>query len=125
MTKVCYWDNKEGVQRERDMTPAEEAQHASDIAAALIPTEVDYVNAVQNLLDATARARQYDNILSACTYVGSNVQKFRDEGQACLNWRGAVWAKCYDLLAQVKAGTLAQPTIPELLAMLPVMAWPD
>ena len=88
------------------------------------PSEADYVNAVQNLLDATARTRQYDNILSACTYVGSTVQKFHNEGQACLNWRGAVWARCYDLLAQVQAGTLAQPTVTELLAMLPAIAWP-
>jgi hypothetical protein len=35
-----------------------------------------------------------------------------------------VWAKCYDLLAQVQAGTLAQPTVTELLAMLPAITWP-
>jgi hypothetical protein len=88
------------------------------------PVEADYVNAVQTLLDTTAQTRHYDNILSACTYVGSTVQKFSDEGTACRNWRDAVWAKCYDILAQVEAGTLAQPTVAELLAMLPTIAWP-
>lgn len=90
----------------------------------LLPTEADYVAAVQNLLDSTAQTRHYDSILSACTYAGSTVTKFHDEGVACLNWRDAVWAKCYDLMAQVQAGTLAQPTVPELLAMLPAMSWP-
>lgn len=89
-----------------------------------LPTENDYVVAVQNLLDTTAQTRHYDGILSACTYAGSTVQKFHDEGVACLNWRDAVWAKCYDLLAQVQAGTLAQPTVPELLALLPAISWP-
>jgi hypothetical protein len=116
MTKVL--DN--GVVR--DATPAEEAEIAARATAK--PTEADYVNAVQTLLDTTAQTRHYDNILSACTYVGSTVQKFSDEGTACRNWRDAVWAKCYDILAQVEAGTLAQPTVAELLAMLPTIAWP-
>lgn len=89
-----------------------------------LPSEAGYVAAVQNLLDTTAQTRHYDNILSACTYAGSSVQKFHDEGIACRDWRAAVWAKCYDLLAQVQAGTLAQPTVAELLAMLPAMSWP-
>jgi len=37
MTKVCYWDDEAGEQRERDMTPEEEAQRAADIAAAALP----------------------------------------------------------------------------------------
>jgi hypothetical protein len=36
MTKICYLD-EDGVQRERDMTPEEEAQRLADIAAAQVP----------------------------------------------------------------------------------------
>lgn len=106
------WDGARFVQPTPAPTPAP------------LPTENDYVVAVQSLLDTTAQSHHYDGILSACTYAGSTVTKFHDEGVACLAWRDAVWAKCYDLLAQVQAGTLAQPTVPELLDMLPAISWP-
>jgi hypothetical protein len=89
-----------------------------------LPTEAEYVKAVQAVLDGKARERHYDGILSACTYATSTNSKFQKEGQACVSWRDAVWAKCYDLLAQVKSGALAQPTLADLLAMLPALDWP-
>lgn len=88
------------------------------------PTIGQYTAAIQAMLDAKAQERHYDNILSACTYVTSTNATFHAEGQACVQWRDAAWAKSYDLMAQVQAGTLAQPTIPALLAMLPAMVWP-
>lgn len=92
--------------------------------ASTTPTVPAYTAAIQSMLDAFAQERHYDNILSACTYATSTVSKFRAEGQACVDGRDAVWAESYSLMAQVEAGTLAQPTIPALLAMLPAMAWP-
>lgn len=89
-----------------------------------VPTIADYTAAVQSTLDAKARERRYYDILSACTYATSTDATFRAEGQACVQWRDAVWAKSYDVMAQVQAGTLAQPTITSLLAMLPSMTWP-
>lgn len=35
--KVCYWDEVEKVQKERDSTPEEDAQREIDIAASLEP----------------------------------------------------------------------------------------
>ncbi len=40
MTTVCYWDDATQSQKERDMTPEEEAQRLADIAAPLVPTKV-------------------------------------------------------------------------------------
>ena len=88
------------------------------------PTVPEYIAAIQIRLDDKARERNYDSILSACTYVTSTVPKFQAEGQACVEWRDAVWAQSYALMAQVQGGEIAQPTIPELLAMLPTMEWP-
>lgn len=85
----------------------------------------DYVAAVQSMLDAKARERRYDNILSACTYATSTTARFQAEGQACVVWRDAVWTRCYALMEQVQDGSLQQPTIEELLAMLPSMEWPE
>lgn len=106
---------------------ANAARNGLDAAAPVVPpmpTVAQYTAAIQSMLDAKAQERHYDSILSACTYVTSTNATFHAEGQACVQWRDAVWAESYELMAQVQAGTLAQPTIPALLAMLPVMVWP-
>lgn len=82
------------------------------------------VDAVQQHLDAVAAARGYDGILSACTYAVDTHPTFKSEGQACVNWRGAVWASCYQILAEVQAGTRTAPTEQELIALLPAIVWP-
>lgn len=92
-----------------------------------VPTEQDIINsltwAVQAHLDTTAREKNYDGILSACTYATSTVPQFAAEGQACVEWRDAVWMTCYTVMAEVKAGTRPVPTSDELIAMLPAGPW--
>lgn len=84
-----------------------------------------YTGAVQQQhLDAFARTRNYDGILSAATYATSAVPKFKAEGQYAVEARDATWAKCYEILAAVEAGTRPMPTLDELLAELPVLTWP-
>lgn len=76
---------------------------------------------VQEHLDAKARALGYDDIRTAVTYAEEpSVPKFQAEGQAMRAWRSLVWSKCYEVLAQWKAGEIAEPTQAELLALLPV-----
>jgi hypothetical protein len=94
-------------------------------APAALPDVSDYTAAVQAMLDAKPRERRYDGILSAATYATSTVPKFKAEGQACVEWRDAVWARCYDLMADVEAGKLARPSVDELLAMMPNLVWPE
>lgn len=92
------------------------------------PIEYDYLMAVQHLLDSTAQQRNYDNILSACTYANSSVAKFKAEGLACLAWRDQVWAQCYASLAAVQAGQagqMAQPSVAAFVASLPQLTWPS
>lgn len=78
---------------------------------------------VQNYMDKTVQARGYDNIHTACSYANSTDHIFAAEGQACLAWRDKVWRKCYDILAEVKAGTREIPTVEELIAELPALKW--
>lgn len=87
-------------------------------------TLTDYQDAVQRRLDEKAMERKYDGILSLCTYVTSTNPGFAAEGQAGVGWRDAAWAKCYEVLTEVGAGTRPQPTVAELLAELPAMDWP-
>lgn len=79
--------------------------------------------AVQNNLEAAARGRGYDNIVSACSYAAA-ANSFQAEGIAYLNWRAAVWQHCYQVLADVQAGARAAPTAAELIAELPVLVLP-
>ena len=84
-----------------------------------------FTDAIQGHLDAFARTRNYDGILSAATYATSTVEKFRVEGQYAVEARDATWAKGYEILAQVAAGQRPIPTLAEVIAELPVLAWPE
>jgi hypothetical protein len=84
-----------------------------------------YAAAIQKRLDDFARTRNYDGLLSAATYATSAVPKFKTEGQYAVAARDATWAKGYEILAAVEAGTRAAPTLDELAAELPALAWPQ
>ena len=74
---------------------------------------------VQHVLDAKAQELNYDNCLSVCSYIDTGVAKFDAEGRAFRAWRSSVWAKGYEILAQVQAGQRTIPTEEQLIAELP------
>lgn len=84
-----------------------------------------YTDIAQKHLDSTAKQRNYDGILSLCTYATSANPTFAKEGQAGVIWRDSVWAKCYAIMGEVKAGTRATPTTEEVIAELPLFTWGD
>ena len=87
-----------------------------------VPTDKEIqtqlTNAVQQFMDQTAQAKGYDSILSACSYSGfPNI--FQTEGQEFLVWRANVWQYCYQVLDQVKVGTIPIPSATTLISELP------
>lgn len=87
--------------------------------------QAEIVSATQRRLDDFARTRNYDGILSACTYATSTVPKFQAEGQYCVEARDATWATLYQILADVEAGTRPVPSgYADVEADLPALAWP-
>lgn len=92
------------------------------------PTEAAILSsltaAVQIYLDATARERNYDGILSLCSYATSLDLTFKTEGQAGVEWRDAVWRASYTIMAAVKSGIRGIPTVEELIEEMPPMVWP-
>lgn len=88
-----------------------------------IQTEI--VTATQQRLDDFARTRNYDGILSLCTYATSTVPKFQAEGQYGVTARDATWAKLYAMLSEVEAGTRPVPTgFADIEPELPALTWP-
>jgi len=87
--------------------------------------KAEIVVEVQNRLDTFARTREYDSMLSACTYANSSVAKFKLEGQYCVDARDATWSRLYAILAEVQAGTRPMPSgFADIESALPVLAWP-
>lgn len=111
----------------QEVEPSAEGVRRFQIVAPIEPTEekkqaeiqAQLTNAVQCVLDAKAQELLYDNCLSVCSYIDTGVAKFDAEGIAFRKWRSAVWAKGYEILAQVQAGQRAIPTEAELIAELP------
>jgi hypothetical protein len=83
------------------------------------------VAAVQELLDAKAHERSYDNIFTLVSYAESTDPVFHAEGQAGLIWRDQVWASCRQLMEDVVAGRRTIPTVDQVLAELPAFTWPE
>lgn len=46
------------------------------------------------------------------------------DAEAFTAWRDPLWVFAFETLAAVQSGQMAQPTISELIAMLPQPPWP-
>ena len=89
----------------------------------LVPMNTDeiksiFTSAIQNHMDVKAQEKNYDNIVSACSYAGYD-NPFRAESEAYGVWRANCWQVGYQILAEVEAGTIPMPTIEEVLAEMP------
>jgi len=109
--------------------PGELAGALQALGQADLQTEI--VAATQQRLDDFARTRNYDGILSACTYAASAVPQFAAEGQASVALRDATWAALYAILNNVQAGnwpTAGAGQTPTSYAdielLLPALTWP-
>lgn len=83
-----------------------------------------YQTQIQTRLDEFAQSRGYDGIMSACTYATSTVEKFRVEGQYCVDVRDATWSKCYEILALWEQGAVEVNSYEDIESQLPVLEWP-
>ena len=106
-----------------------EAKTAEELATEAEATQnkliASVTQSVQQRLDDFAKTRNYDGILSACTYATSTVPKFQSEGQYAVNARDVTWAKLYEVMAEVESGT--RPVLSgysDIEPELPVLEWP-
>ena len=80
--------------------------------------EKPFKEAIQNMMEEDAKENGYSSLISACTYATSG-GTFASEGQSFVVWRDSVWTKAYKILLDVNNGIIPEPTIDELLTMLP------
>lgn len=100
-------------------------QAAANLAAKNERIKNDIVTQTQARLDTFAKTRGYDGILSLATYATSTVPKFATEGQYGVQLRDATWAKLYEIMAEVEAGTRPSPEgFADIETLLPVLEWP-
>lgn len=89
------------------------------------PTIIDYENAIQNLVDSTAREKQFRDGVTLASYTASTKPKWASEAQAFVEWRDNVWFYAYGELAKVQAGQREQPTVEEFLTEIMPISWPS
>ncbi|WGT64797.1 hypothetical protein [Variovorax paradoxus] len=79
---------------------------------------------VDKHLNTAARAKGYDSIVTAALRAALPQSPFHAEGIAFGTWMDAVYAKCYEVLALVTSGVMAEPDWPQLRAQLPTLNLP-
>lgn len=97
---------------------------SADQQANVQKIQENIIRSAQDRLDTFARTRNYDGILSACTYATSSIPNFAREGQDAVNARDNTWAALYTILAEVQVGTRQMPTnFDEIEPELPELIW--
>jgi len=95
-------------------------------------TKADYQIAIQNLLDATAQADDWDNINNAVAASGvpmavaatTEALLIHSKSVALAQWYFSVWGMVAKIESEVLAGTRVQLSPAELVAEMPSMIWP-
>ena len=98
-------------------TPPEPATPAA-------PALSDYEDAIQGIVDTTARERLFRDGVTLASYVASTNEQWAAEATTFIAWRDDVWTYSYAELAKVEAGTRSQPSVEDFLTELPAIVWP-
>lgn len=118
--------NKGTWEQRWEVVALDAATVAANQAARAEQIKANIVQATQARLDAFARTRNYDDIKSASDYAGCSVPRFAAEGTYCRDARAETWAKLYEMLAEVEAGTRPMPAgFADVEAELPALVWPQ
>jgi hypothetical protein len=89
------------------------------------PTETlrDYEDAIQGLVDATARSKQYHDGVTMASYANSTIPQWAAEATTFIAWRDAVWVYTYQELAKFEGGLRTPPGVASFLTELPAINW--
>ena len=108
-----------------DMSPDEEVEFLVSQAAGSAPRAEDYAAAIQAHVDGVAKSREFNDGVTAATYLTSTVARWKADAEAFVAWRDVVWAYSYGELDKVRNGERPQPSIADFINELPAISWPD
>ena len=104
--------------------PAEEANALREAHVTAIRQSI--INEAQVRMDEFARSRDYDSMLSLCSYANSTLPKFKQEAERALLLRDRAWGRLYELLADVMAGKMEMPnSFSDVESLMPALTWED
>ena len=129
-TNKANWCNENGCYI-AEIEPLEDGTRQFQIKAPQEPAQEDIVksriteiqSAVQNLLDAKAQEKNYENGFAIASYANSTDTIFHDEANRFIAWRDACWRECYNILSQFQSGEIEMPTVEYVLERLPSLNW--
>ena len=84
-----------------------------------------YRNAVGKYLDILAQEKDYESILSLCTYAVSSSPARKAEGEAGIVCRDTAWNHMEQVLNDIISKERLAPTMEEVLSELPSIEWPE
>ncbi|MGG7581042.1 hypothetical protein [Rhizobium sp. Nf11,1] len=87
------------------------------------PTIADYQTAIQEMVDETARGKQFNDGVTLASYANSTNPEWAGQALAFIAWRDQVWLYAYAELEKVQSGEREQPTVEQIIAELPLIAW--
>ena len=96
---------------------------AAEALAYATATLTDIANSIGPFLNQAVAAKQYDSIISATTWLASNLTTYKTEGAQAAAYRDTVWQSFYTTGAAVQAGTQQVPTKAAFFAQFPPL-WP-
>ena len=83
---------------------------AAEALAYATATMNDIGLSIGPFLDQAVAVKQYDSIVSATTWLTSNLTTYKAEGGQAASYRDSVWQAFYTTIAAVQAGTQQVPT---------------
>ena len=107
-----------------ELTVEDLASHLAPKPLSLQQQIANAKDAIQSSLDNFAKEKDYDSIISACSYAISSTSAQAAEGQHCSDLRDLTWRQFYLILAEVEAGDRTMPVLSDLLLELPELTWP-
>lgn len=127
-----YWSSSEPMGNINAQVDAYETWKATDpnpyvfVEASSDKLKREVMLLVQDRLDTFAKTRNYDSIMSACTYATDPISKFAKEGQYCVSVRSMTWLTLYQFMDRVESGETPMPSSAEdVIAILPPLVWPE
>lgn len=97
---------------------------SEELQADLDKKIAEYDAVLTNYLDSVAQQKKYDNRIT-CALRAGYAGPFQVEGTTFASWMDQCNYQAYQLLDQVIAGIIPEPTIEEFIASLPAFTWPE